>query len=491
MRSPTRCFGCPGHRSFTRRPGPTLVLTLLTATLGCRDDADSPTGPAPALDVAAAAAPLSFRQVSVGGFPGGSDYHACGVTTDDRAYCWGLNTWGQLGIGSVYEGPEDCGNPCSTRPVAVVGGLRWRHVRAGDRFTCGVTTDYRAYCWGRNIEGQLGSPTEVPQGAPIPVAGGRKFRQIRAGVAHACAITPSDVAFCWGANWNGSLGDGTTTSRSTPVRVLGALSWRELEGDYNHTCGVTFANQAYCWGGNFAGKLGDGTTTDRLRPKAVAGGFAFRQIDAGWIHTCAVTTAGRAYCWGANGSGALGDGTKDFHLTPVQVAGGRFYDQVSAGSSYTCGVTRAGRGLCWGANGVGQLGIGSTDPRLTPTALGADLSWSMVATGGAATCGVTNDQQAYCWGTTLSASLAMVRRSRGCCRHPSPGPCEPQSRSGTGARSSQETTPHHGRETKTRTYPSRRGGKPFRVGPARLERATSCSGAARCQRRPAPVGVSP
>ena len=85
MRSPTRCFGCPGHRSFTRRPGPTLVLTLLTATLGCRDDADSPTGPAPALDVAAAAAPLSFRQVSVGGFPGGSDYHACGVTTDDRA----------------------------------------------------------------------------------------------------------------------------------------------------------------------------------------------------------------------------------------------------------------------------------------------------------------------------------------------------------------------------------------------------------------------
>jgi alpha-tubulin suppressor-like RCC1 family protein len=374
---------------------------LLAATLGCRDEAESPTGPAPALDVAAAAAPLSFRQVSVGGFPGGSDFHACGVTTDDRAYCWGLNTWGQLGIGSVYEGPEDCGNPCSTRPVAVVGGHRWKHVRAGDRFTCGVTTDNQAYCWGRNIEGQLGSPTDVPQGSPIPVAGSRKFRQIRVGVAHACAITPANVAFCWGANWNGSLGDGTTTSRPTPVRVLGTQSWRELTADYNHTCGTTFDNRAYCWGAG--GKIGDGTTTQRLRPTGVAGGLAFRQVDAGWQHTCGVSTANLAYCWG---SGALGDGTTGTHLAPVKVGGKRLFDNVSAGFSYTCGVTLGGRGFCWGANGVGQLGTGDTYPRSGgPVPLGVELPWTMIAAGGASTCGVTTADRAYCWGDNASGEL--------------------------------------------------------------------------------------
>src|SRR5262245_66044726 len=127
-----------------------VILMLLAATEACRDDAVSPTGPA-ALndDVAAASAPLSFRQVTVGGFPGSSVYHACGVTTDDRAYCWGSDTWGQLGAGDAAGGAHDCfGDACSTRPVAVAGNLRWKHLRAGDRFTCGVTTDNVAYCWG-------------------------------------------------------------------------------------------------------------------------------------------------------------------------------------------------------------------------------------------------------------------------------------------------------------------------------------------------------
>ncbi|MBW8839575.1 MAG: hypothetical protein JF602_06965, partial [Gemmatimonadetes bacterium] len=176
----------------------------------------------------------------------GGDNHTCGVTTDDRAYCWGRNTWGQLGLGGDFGGPDDCfGDPCSKLPAPVAGNLRWKHLRAGDRFTCGVTTDNVAYCWGRNVEGQLGTPTDVPQYAPIKVSGGRKFRQIRTGPNHTCAITTADVAFCWGANTNGQLGDGTLTWHSTPARVVGSQAWRELEVNYDHTCGVTFDNKAF------------------------------------------------------------------------------------------------------------------------------------------------------------------------------------------------------------------------------------------------------
>jgi hypothetical protein len=100
-----------------------LATCLLALVLGCRDESDSPTGPdapvAPAL-ASAAAGTLSFRQSSVTSYPG-TDAHTCGVTTDDRAYCWGAGMWGQLGDGE--EAPDSCGNPCRTHPVAVAGGL--------------------------------------------------------------------------------------------------------------------------------------------------------------------------------------------------------------------------------------------------------------------------------------------------------------------------------------------------------------------------------
>jgi len=45
----------------------------------------------------AAAAPLVCRAVSAG------DTHTCGVTRDDRAWCWGHNFTGQLGDGTTTD----------------------------------------------------------------------------------------------------------------------------------------------------------------------------------------------------------------------------------------------------------------------------------------------------------------------------------------------------------------------------------------------------
>ena len=389
---------------------PTLAGGLLVIALGCRENAESPTGPAatapettPAL--ATAAGTLSFTQVSVGGGPTGGG-HSCGVTTDDRAYCWGDNEHGQLGNGT-NSGPEDCnGWPCSIRPVAVLGGLRFDHVSAGGNHSCGVTTDNRVFCWGYNPNGALGDGTTTTRLTPVAVAGGRHFRQVRAGNGHTCAITPLDVAFCWGYNAKGQLGDGTTTRRLTPVRVAGGHSWRQLSGGAGHTCGVTTDDRPYCWGNNSDGQLGDGTTTDRLKPVTVSGGLLFRQIDAGFHHTCAVrTTDDRAYCWGLNQDGALGDGTTTRRLRPVAVLGTRHFDQVDAGGNHTCGVTLAGRGLCWGANPVGQLGNGLIFHRLTPTPLAVDLSLTQVSAGSGFTCGVTTVDRAYCWGDNTYGQL--------------------------------------------------------------------------------------
>jgi Regulator of chromosome condensation (RCC1) repeat len=71
------------------------VSALFPILVSCRDDLESPTEPTLATPHAAvaAAASLAFWQVTGGGL------HSCGVTTDNRAYCWGRITTASSGMG--------------------------------------------------------------------------------------------------------------------------------------------------------------------------------------------------------------------------------------------------------------------------------------------------------------------------------------------------------------------------------------------------------
>lgn len=299
---------------------------LLLAAFGCRDDTGSPTEPAPSSapeTSETAAAALSFYQVS------GGDGHSCGVTADSLAYCWGYNDSGQLGTGTL-TGPESCSGAvgpfaCSTRPVAVAGGHRFRMVSAGGQHTCGVTGDYRLYCWGRNREGQLGDSTNVRRRTrPSRVVGPSDFRQIDAGGDHTCGVTAVHQAWCWGDGRDGELGNGRTYLSFWPRAVAGGLAFGRVSTGLFFSCGETTMNRVYCWGSNSLGELGDGTTTGRLRPVRVAGGLFFSQMDAGNWHACARTPSGAAYCWGDAFFGALGNGSSGFEnvaLAPVAVLG--------------------------------------------------------------------------------------------------------------------------------------------------------------------------
>jgi alpha-tubulin suppressor-like RCC1 family protein len=373
-----------------------LPIPPIVAALACGEDVQAPTAPesnAPAAAVAAAVAPLSFRQISAGGS------FSCGVTVGDRAYCWGRNDDGQLGDGSTAF---------RTVPVAVAGGLRFKHVSTGGTHTCGVTLDDRAFCWGWNGDGQLGDGTRDDRLTPGAVAGGRKFRQIRAGSVHTCAITPSNVAFCWGSNAYGQLGVGSIDNgRLTPVRVQGGQDWLQLTAGAGHSCGVTTANKAYCWGNSAFGELGDGSqNVTRPAPVAVAGGLLFRQIEAGTLHTCGVTSSdNRAYCWGSNINGQLGDGTRTDRLTPTAVAGSRRFDHLNAAQTHTCGVTLTSRGFCWGDNRQAQLGDGTFTSRLKPVPLGVALALTQVTAGNTHSCAVTTGNKAYCWGDNAYGQL--------------------------------------------------------------------------------------
>jgi alpha-tubulin suppressor-like RCC1 family protein len=139
--------------------------------------------------------------------------HACGVATTGLL-CWGLNENGQLGTGGT-------GGVFSPVPVPTPAPLV--RITAGNRHTCGQTSQGAVYCWGDNTYGQLGDGSNtsrlVPTLVPGTGGGGLVFAYIKAGELSTCGLTSTGVAYCWGDNEYGQLGTGTQVSANTPKKV--------------------------------------------------------------------------------------------------------------------------------------------------------------------------------------------------------------------------------------------------------------------------------
>ena len=358
-------------------------------------------------------APASAAQSSATTIAAGYT-HACTIR-NSKAYCWGNNTYGELGNNSTASSNV----PVAVYTGGVLSGLTLTQITAGNGFTCALASTGAAYCWGYNVDGELGNGVTLPgaqQNTPVAVTGSLNFTQMSAGEYSMCAVTSGGIAYCWGQNTSGQLGNGSTTNTSTPVQE-GPVTEVSIGGLFS--CAIS-SGSTYCVGNNTSGQLGNGSTTSSLTPVQVTGGSSYSQVDGGFNHACALSTVGAASCWGDNTYGENGNSTVTTpQKTPVAVTtsgalSGKTLTQISSGGQHTCALSTVGAVYCWGDDTYGELGNSATssvaatyDAPVAVTTSGAlsGKTLTQVSAGSGFTCALDSTGAVYCWGNNASGQL--------------------------------------------------------------------------------------
>jgi len=305
-------------------------------------------------------------------WPGGATAIAAGydfacTIASGIVYCWGANDSGQLGNGT--KGTSVDNSAVLGLPSGALA------VSAGNTSACAIVpADGGAggalYCWGDNSYGQLGTGNVTPSLVAAPVMGlGSGVTAVSVGLSFTtCAMLSDGTARCWGYNGAGLVGDGTQTLRLTPTPVSGLTGVTAISVGWYTACAVT-SGMVRCWGDNTLGQLGNNNLgVPSLVPVTVSGvPTGATSVSVGNTAACAIVN-GYVRCWG---DGPMGNDTSPslvfgFPSTPAKGLSGA--TAVAVGQWFACAAAMvpAPGVYCWGFNSAGELGNGSPTDAFTP-----------------------------------------------------------------------------------------------------------------------------
>ena len=159
----------------------------------------------------------------------GADTNWKAVCADDR-YTLALKTDGSLwawGEGGVALGLGSNQYNMYVTPTRVGTDVNWATVSTGYHHTIAIKTDGSLWAWGVNGYGQLGLGDYGDakyRNTPTRVGADTNWAAVSAGDSHTLAIKTNGSLWAWGNNNYGRLGLGTTDNYAhpTPTRVGGS-----------------------------------------------------------------------------------------------------------------------------------------------------------------------------------------------------------------------------------------------------------------------------
>ena len=247
-------------------------------------------------------------------------YIGCAVDLNDDLWCWGDANY--IGNGDIepMRIPIRVPMPDGSKVMSLTVDVN----------TCVTTDSHKAYCWGDNRDGQLGLGTSesppysyswVPRLLPTPT--GKYWTSVQPSGGRVCAIANDGTGYCAGDNYGGSFGNGTYDDSTRFVQMTvpdnEALSRIEI-APYN-TCVTTVTNKLYCFGDGSTGQLGTGTTLGgkTYRAPLLPAHLTVDQLSLTGSGTCILDRANGIWCWGMISGGAIYSQTDTTNLFPRQI----------------------------------------------------------------------------------------------------------------------------------------------------------------------------
>ncbi|KAL5242836.1 hypothetical protein ACI65C_010246 [Semiaphis heraclei] len=309
--------------------------------------------------------------------------HSGIVCKNGRVFCFGKNSFGQLGLGhreNVYK--PNCVK--SLKPDKV------KHIVCGRSHTIVSTENNIVYGFGDNSDGQLGQSVADVSYSDVPIEvtrfNDKNIIQLSAGSYHTAVLIENGDVYVWGSNGDRQLGlnsiDEDSVNVSVPTIVPIALPVVYVSCGHNHTAFVTRIGDLYTCGDKEYGKLGHGMwSLSRVdtNEKIVT-------VACGANHTIALNDTGKVFVCGNNDCGQIGlrSVTSQGHLYPCPITNEPIV-QIVCGQSHSAFITASGKLFMCGDGKYGKLCIDVnqiTTPTLVLEFLDKNLKVQMVSCGG-------------------------------------------------------------------------------------------------------------
>ncbi len=345
----------------------------------------------------------------------------CALDTGNDIYCWGYGSNGALGDGNGVDNES----PVAVSKAGVLNGLTIKSVGMGRLHTCVIASDDKVYCWGNDLDGQLGNAvvnfSNVPVHAAMP--GGLTVKSLKVSDYTNCAIASDDKVYCWGKGTLGQTGRGASTSvgAATAVStagVLNGLTVKSIEMNSKGVCAIASDDYVYCWGVVGVQVNGTEITSNipiKIDQTGVLNGLTIKKVFMGNTSSCVIASDDKLYCWGLAEHGKLGNNSTVNTSVPVAVdtsgvLSGKAIIDVKMYQDNTCVRDSNQEIYCWGSNSSGQLGNNTLTSSSVPVAVlksGQAIGKTFKTISGFEDrpCAIGSDDQLYCWGSYLMSGL--------------------------------------------------------------------------------------
>lgn len=200
--------------------------------------------------------------------------HVLALAQDHCIWAWGCGEQGQLGRRVLERHKKSSLAPYNITPKRRGYSPSFTSFSCGSYHTLAVDGEGRVWTWGLNNFGQLGLGDNfdriVPEMIDPSQFNNEPVVMTSAGEHHSLVLTKSGNVYAFGRGDSCQLGvDGCKSSR-IPVKVSVLQNVSSIASGSNHNLAVTADNRLFSWGFGEMLQLGNGKEEDEPVPKFIA-----------------------------------------------------------------------------------------------------------------------------------------------------------------------------------------------------------------------------